>query len=163
MKVIKNVLPQSKLSDFYQTMFESHLPYGNILWRSLSSTELQTLQCLQNRDISIIESARFKDLWPKKWLNVEKTNHLHQSVLVYKILNRVCPDSLWNMFQFRSSISNYNTRNDKDLHIPKVKLEFSKKGFQHAYIRAWNDIPNYTRELSSLSLKQPSKKTFDEQ
>ena len=56
------------------------------------------------------------------------------------------------MFQFRSSLSNSNTRNDKELHIPKVKLEFSKKGFQYAGIRAWNDIPNNIRELSSLSL-----------
>ena len=56
------------------------------------------------------------------------------------------------MFQFRSSLSNYNTRNDKDQHIPKVKHEFSKKGFQYAGIRAWNDIPNNMRELSLLSL-----------
>ena len=97
MKIIKNVLPRSKLSDVYHAMFDSHLCYGNILWRSLSSTELQTLQCLQNRDISIIESARFKDLWPKKWLYVEKIIHFDRSVLVYKILNKICPESLWNI------------------------------------------------------------------
>ena len=68
------------------------------------------------------------------------------------ILNKPCPESLWNMVQLKSSLSNYNTRNDKDLHIPKVKLEFSKKGFQYVGIRAWNDIPMYTRELSSPSL-----------
>ena len=67
------------------------------------------------------------------------------------------------MFQLRSSVSNYNTRNPKDLHIPKLKLEFSKKGFQYASVRAWNDIPNYIRELSSLSIQKPSKETFDDQ
>ena len=68
------------------------------------------------------------------------------------------------MFQFRSFLFKYNTRNDKDLLIPKVKLEFSKKGFQYAGIRAWNDIPTNIRELSSLSLfKSHLKKIFDEQ
>ena len=47
---------------------------------------------------------------------------------------------------------------DKDLRIPKVKLEFSKKVFQYAGIRAWNDIPTNIRELSSLSLLKSHRK-----
>ena len=74
------------------------------------------------------------------------------SVITFFFLNKLCPESLWNMFQFKSSLSDYNTRDEKDLYIPKVKIGFSKKGFQYAGIRAWNDIPNNIRELSSLSL-----------
>ena len=62
---LKNVLSQSKLCDIYRALFESRLRYVNVVWVSLSSTELQTLQCLQNMGLSIIESARFKDPWPK--------------------------------------------------------------------------------------------------
>ena len=91
-------------------LFESHLRYGSVVWGSLSSTELQTLQCLQNRALSIIESARFKDPWHKKWLNVEKPIRFDRSVLFYKILNKLCPENLWNMFHFRSSLPDYNTR-----------------------------------------------------
>ena len=72
---------------------------GNVVWGSLSSAELQALQRLQNRALSIIESARFKDPWPKKWLNVESLIRFDRSVLVYKIFNKLCPESLWNMFQ----------------------------------------------------------------
>ena len=64
LKKLQNVLPQSKLCDVYRALFESHLRY--VVWGSLSSTKLQTLQCLQNRALSIIESAKFKDPWPKK-------------------------------------------------------------------------------------------------
>ena len=92
------------------------------------------------------------DPWPKKWLNVKNLMRFDRSALVYKILNKLCPECLWNIFLFRSSVSKYNARNDKDLHIPKAKLEFSKKGFQYAGIRAWNAIPNNIRKLSSLSL-----------
>ena len=38
------------------------------------------------------------------------------------------------------------------MHSPEVELEFSKKEFQYAGIRAWNDIPIDIRELSLLSL-----------
>ena len=57
------------------------------------------------------------------------------------------------MSQLRSSLFSYNnSRNDAGLPIPKVKVEFSKTGFQYAGIRAWNDMPIYIRELSSISL-----------
>ena len=49
LKKFKDVLPQSKLCDVYRALFESHIRYGNVVWGSLSSAELQTLQRLQNR------------------------------------------------------------------------------------------------------------------
>ena len=58
------------------------------------------------------------------------------------------------MFQLRSSLSNCNTRNYKDIHIPTLKLESTKKGFQYAGIKAWNNISVSMRELSSLSLSE---------
>ena len=65
LKKLEDVLPQSKLCDVYRALFENHLRYGNVVWGSLSSAELQTLQCMQNRALSIIASARYKDPWPK--------------------------------------------------------------------------------------------------
>ena len=58
LKKRKDVLPQSKLCDVYRALFESHLRYGSVVWGSLSSAELQTLQRLQNRALSIIASAK---------------------------------------------------------------------------------------------------------
>ena len=49
----------------------------------------------------------------------------------------------------------------QDIHIPMLKLESTKKGFQYAGIKAWNDMPLSIRELSSLSLfKSHLKKHF---
>ena len=152
LKKLKDVHPQSKLCDVYHALFESHIRYGNVVWGSISSSELQALQRLQNRALSIIERARFKDPWPKKWLSVVNLVRFDRCVMVYKILNKQCPESLWNMFQQRCSISNYNTRNYRDLHIPKLNLELTKKGFHYSGIKAWNDIPVNIRELPSLRL-----------
>ena len=150
MKKLKDVLPQSKLCDVYRALFEIHIRYGNVVWGSLSSAELQTLQRLQNRALSIIASARYKDPWLKNWLYVENLTLFDQSILVYKILNKLCPEHFWNMFQLRSSLSNCNTRNYKD--IPMLKRESTKKGFQYAGIKVWNNIPLSIRELSPLTL-----------
>ena len=152
LKILKDVLPQSKLCEVYRATFESHLSHRNVVWGSLSSAELQTPQRLQNRPLSIIESARFMDLWPKNWLNVENLIRFYRSAVVYKILIKLWPESLWNMLQLRSSLSNYDTKNDKDRHIPKTKFEFSKKGFRYVGIGARNDIQIYVRELPWLSL-----------
>ena len=152
LKKLKDVLPQSKLCDVYHALFESHIRYGDVVWGTISSSELQTLQSLQNRALSIINRAKFQDLWPKKWLSVMNLIPFDRCVMVYKIVNKQCPESLWNMFQQRCSISNYNTRNYRDLHIPRLNLESTKKGFYYSGIKAWNDIPVNIRELPSLRL-----------
>ena len=95
MKKLKDVLPQPKLCDVYHTLFDSHLRYGNVVWGSISSSELHALQRFQDRALSIIEGARFKDPWPKKWLSVENLIRFDRSVMVYKIVNTLCPESLW--------------------------------------------------------------------
>ena len=136
----------------YHALFESHIRYGNVVWGSISSSELQALQRLQNRALSIIERARFKDPWPRKWLSVVNLIRFDHCFMVHKIVNKQCPESLWNMFQQRCSISNYNTRNYGDLHILKLNLELSKKEFHYSSIKAWNEIPVNIRELPSLRL-----------
>ena len=70
----------------------------------------------------------------------------------YKILNKQCPESFWNMFQQRCSISNHNTMNNRDHHIPKLNLELTKKGFHYSGIKTGNDIAVNMRELPSLRL-----------
>ena len=116
---------------------------------------------LQNRALSITESVRYKDPWPKIWLNAENFVLFDRSSLVYKILNKLCPESFWNMFQLRSSLSNYNIRNAKVIHISIVKLESTRKGFQYAGIKAWNNTAISIRELLLLSLfKSQLKKHF---
>ena len=135
LKKLQNVLPQSKLYDVYRALIESHQSHGSVVWGSLSSAELQTLQHLQNRALSIIASARYKDPRPKNWLNGENLILFDQSILVYKILDKLCTENFWNMFQLRPSLSNCNTRNYKDIHIPMLKLESTKRDFKMLVLR----------------------------
>ena len=67
--------------------------------------------------------------------------------MVYKILDKLCPESLWDMYQQRCDLSNYRTRKNRDLHVPEVIIERSKKGFYYSGIKIWNEIPVKIGEL----------------
>ena len=80
------------------------------MWGSISNSKIESLQRFQDRAISIIDTARIKDDWSKNLSTVKQLIMYDRSVMTYKIMNRLCPENLWNNFQRRSHYSNYNTR-----------------------------------------------------
>ena len=48
--------------------------------------------------------------------------------MAYKILHGLCPDNLRHKFVERSMVSEYKTRNHRDLQIPRVRLGCAKTG-----------------------------------
>ena len=62
---------------------------------------LDTLQRLHNRAHAIIENARIKDEWSSNWLSVENLIRFDRSVMAYKILNKLSPESLWDKYQYK--------------------------------------------------------------
>ena len=50
-------------------------------------------------------------------------------VMTLKIFNILCPEGLQNKFKEKSALSSYNTRNMKNLHVQKLKLEHKKHAF----------------------------------
>ena len=150
LKKLKNIVPQSQLCSVYHAIVESHFRYADVIWGSLSKTKLDILQRLQNRAYSTIENARIKDEWSQNWLNIGNLIRFDRSVMAYKILNKLSPESLWEKFQYRSEFSKYKTRNCKDLQIPRLHTEHAKKGFHFTALKAWNDIPPDIRDIKTI-------------
>ena len=150
LKKLKNVVPQSQLCNVYYALIESHLRYADVIWGNLSRAKLAVFQRLQDRAYLIISNARIKDGWSTSWLNVENLFRYDRNVMTYKIMNRLCPESLWDKFQPRSFHSTYNTRYCKDLQIPRYRTELAKKGFHYAALTLWNETPAEIRELPTL-------------
>ena len=105
LKRLKNILPRSQLCCVYYALVESHLRYGDVVWGSLYKTKLAALQRLQSRAWSIIENAKIKDLWSSSWLNVENIIRYGRNVMTYKIVNRLCPENLFDKYLPRSYLS----------------------------------------------------------
>ena len=118
LKKLENIISQSQLRHVYYALIESRLRYADVTWGSLSETKIAALQRLQDRAYSILTNARIKDSWSASWLNVENLFRYDRNVMIYKIMNRSCPENLWDEYQLRSFNSTYNTRHCKDLQIP---------------------------------------------
>ena len=118
-----------------------------MLGGSISKTKLDTLRCLNSMTHSIMEIARINDKCKSNGPTVENLIPFERSVMAYKILNKWCPSHLWDKKQYRSTLSNYDTRNSKDLQIPRLITEHAKKGFCYCALKAWNDIPTNIREI----------------
>ena len=73
-----------------------------------------------------------------------------RAVMTFKIVNQLCHESLQNKFIERFALSKYNTRNMKDLHVQKPKLEHTKKSFLYTGPKAWNSIPQLIRDIESV-------------
>ena len=150
LKKLKNILPQSQLSNVYRALIESRMRYAGVIWGSLSKSKKESLQRLQDRAISIIETSRIKDKWSNNLLSAEQLVIFDRAVVVCKIINRLCPANLWDKFKRRSKYSSYSTRFCRDLQIPKYNLQYTKKGFSYSALKVWNEIPINVRELSTL-------------
>ena len=157
---LKNILPQSKLDQVYKALLESHLRYSDELWGSLSNTKLDHLQRLQNRARTLIEGSRLKDGWSCNWLSVSNLIKFDRAVMIYKIMNGLCPDNLRGRLITRSEISNYPTRNQFDLDIPRQNLEFSKRSFFYSGAKTWNEIPLQIRMSSTINTFKRKLKEF---
>ena len=68
-----------------------------------------------------------------------------------KILHGLCPENFRHKFVERSIVSEYKTRNHRDLQIPKVRLEYAKRCFYFSGVKNWSDTPGNIQEQESLA------------
>ena len=117
---------------------ENHIRYADVIRGIVSNFQngIITAFSRKERAISIIDTARIKDDWPKNFLQVKQLITFDRSVMTYKIMNRLCPENLWNKFQRRSHHSNY-----LNLQIPKYNIEHSEKRFSYTALKDCNEIP----------------------
>ena len=151
LRKLKDILPHGKLEQVYKTLLEGHFCSGDIVWNAPSETKLSHLRRLQVRARKLTQNAKYEDGWDCNWLDVKSLISFHQGVMTCKILHGLCPDNLRHKLVERSMISEYGTRNHRDLHIPKVRLEYAKISIYFSGAKNWNDIPGNIREQESLA------------
>ena len=71
--------------------------------------------------------------------------------MTYKILHGLCPYNPRHTSIERFMVSEYKTKNHRDLQIPKIKLGYAKRSFYFTGVKNWNDIPGNIREQESLA------------
>ena len=120
--------------------------FYTLVWGSLSNTKISALQRLQNRTFDIIEASKIKSSLIRPTFSIDQMFQFDRSVLMFKISNKIYPESLHDKFADRSMISKYGTRNKTDLQIPRLNLDFDRKSFNYTGLRTWNSIPTHLKE-----------------
>ena len=73
-----------------------------------------------------------------------------RALMTFRIVNMLCPEGLQNKFIERSALSSYKTRNMKNLHVQKLKLEHTKRSFLYTDPNTWNSIPQDIRNAETI-------------
>ena len=101
--------------------------------------------------------------WSNNFLSSEQLDIFYLAVMAYKIMNNLCPESLWNKFQRRSQYSSYKTRFCRDLQIPRYNLENAKKDFPILLLRSGMKFQLMSGSFLSCTNSKKTKNIFDEQ
>ena len=74
-----------------------------------------------------------------------------KSKLMFKLLNKMCPKSLTDLFTFKSEMTNYKLRDvESTLCLPQPRTNSLKKSFMFDGAHIWNYLPTEIRESNSI-------------
>ena len=96
----------------------------------------------------------------QKLLPISDAFRLRDAVQMFKCMNNRAPSYLANMFQKRSQIHSYNTRNANNLNPPKCRTALAQQSFSYRGVAVWNSLPTEIRNLSSLNTFKRSMRNF---
>ena len=70
---------------------------------------------------------------------------------MFKCMNNQAPTYLKIMFDKRSQIHDYNTRNNNDINLVKCRTTLAQNSFYYRGAVVWNSLPPEIRNLSNLN------------
>ena len=143
-KKAKLLLKRRLPINIYQSNVEPYFNYCSTVWDSIDQTQCDKLQKLQNRAVRIITSASstahtsdvFSDLG---WSLLTDKRRCQKAIMMHKITHAHAPSCFGDMFDKEFGLVVYNLRSsNKNIQIPKVRIECYKKSFAISGSRIWN-------------------------
>ena len=160
------------LKMLYYSLVYPHLNYVTEVWGSADPTYLDRILILQKR---IVRMLTFNEMRQQDYsfpssdplffkleiLKIQDLFKLKIAKFIYKCLNKNTPINFQNWFTLATQTHNYNTRskfivsdqlvNTKHLFIQIARtLHYGLKQIKVQGAKIWNDLPPYTRIITSL-------------
>ena len=120
-------------------------------------TQSKWPQKLQNRSARIImnmnnEVDHLVALSALGWEPLKAERKKAKAKLMFKVLNKMCPKSLTQLFTYKSEMSNYDLRDIScTLCLPQPPTNNMKISFMFDGVYIWISLPKEIRESKSLS------------
>ena len=86
------------------------------------------------------------------WLPVNDRIYLNEAVMMYKCINKLVPDYLFEKFTLRSQIHSRNTRQHDQLNIPRCRLTTGQRSFTYRSAKLWNNLRDNVKSSDSVKV-----------
>lgn len=139
----------------YQSLIQSQLNYMAIIYGYRQSSELRSLQRLQNKSLKCVAGVPLsyptRSLFCNLFPNVLPVHGIYkfQTILyVYKCLNNIGHHTIC----FRRNQNSFNTRNNQLLRIPLCRTETTKQRIEFSGSNEFNNLPNAVKSCTRISI-----------
>jgi hypothetical protein len=145
---VKPFVNKDTLISIYNAIVRPHFDYCCEVWDVFGETQSKRLQKLQNRAARIIMSMSNDidhtiALQALGWDGLQSIREKAKAKLMYKILNKMGPESLTNLFTYKSGMTNYKLWDiSSGLCLPQPQTNNMKNSFMYNGAHLWDSIPN---------------------
>lgn len=147
----------------YQALVQSHYNYLAIVYAYKKSTELRSLQRLQNKALKIVANLPilystinlYSNVFPSI-LPIFGSYKLQLVIYVFKCLRNIGHHTI----HFTRNQNTFNTRNNDNLKIALCRSETTKQRIEYSGCREFNILPQHLKLMESLSLFKSSVRTY---
>lgn len=159
----KNKFDQQTKLLLYQALMQSHINYLLIIYGSKNSTDLKSLQRVQNRALKVIYNlpllystlSLYKDV-TKTILPIIGLYKMRVLMFVFKSLQSIGR----NAIHFTRNQNNFNTRNCSNLRVARCRLETTKQGIQYIGPLEFNNLPPNLKNTQRISIFKENLKKY---
>ena len=154
---LKEFADKQTLLSVYNAIVRPYFDYCCEVWDVFGETESKRLQKLQNRAARIIlnmsnDIDHSVALQALGWKPLKTERKKSKAKIMYKLLNKMGPKSLSNLFTYKGEVTNYKLRNiSSSPCLPQPRTNNMKKSFVYDGAHLWNSIPKEIRESKSFS------------
>lgn len=157
---LKHFLPTHIKISIYNSLILSHLHFGILAWGYDSDKLLK----LQKKAIRVMSNSKYNShtdpiFKSMKLLKVTDIFQIQKIKFYHKFLNNNIPKYFSDIFtDLNNNAHYYNTRNQNDIILPRVKHEFAKKRIRYSIPEFINNCPAlikdklHTHSIKGLSL-----------
>ena len=154
---VKPLVDKDTLISIYNAIVRPYFDYCCEVWDVFGESQSKRLQKLQNRAATIIlnmsndvnHSIALRALG---WEPLKTERKKAKAKMMYKVLHKMGPKSLTNLFSYKNEKTNYNLRDiSSGLSLPKPRTNNMKNSLMYDGAHLWNYIPKEIRESKTLS------------
>ena len=157
LRALKFRVSRKSLEKLYISFIRPLLEYSDSVWDNCSSESKKQLEAIHTESARIVSGATklcsieklFVELG---WESLQSRRNKHKLILFYKILHGLTPDYLYDLVPpLVQHTTSYNLRNSDNIQNYRARSNLFLNSFFPSTIRAWNDLPNDTKNASSVA------------